>query len=230
MTFKFQAFHALSNPELATAFHEGHTRILTDLGIESITSNYPEWMRDPNVIAIIVTAEDDSVVGGIRVHKYDGSFELPIVSAIKDQDEKIIEIVNKRKNTGGISESCGLWNAKKVFGQGISPLLARSSVSLSNQFNTKSLVCFSAPYTLRMIKQLGFNEITEIGEAGKFPYPNEKFISSVLEIPDIHQISSATIENHRRIVSLMEQPNQSCVESSQGKELTVEYNLFVEFS
>ncbi|MBX7052888.1 MAG: hypothetical protein K1X54_12690 [Flavobacteriales bacterium] len=230
MTFKFTAFHPLTSPDLAAAFHEGHTRILTDLGIESITSNYPEWMSDNNVIAIIVTHEDGSVVGGIRVHKYDGTLELPIVTAIKDQDSRIVDIVENKRLTGGIAESCGLWNAKKVFGQGISPLLARSSVSLSNQLKTKTLVCFSAPYTLRMIKQLGFNEISEIGDQGKFPYPNEKFISSALEISNIQNISTATIENHSRITSLMAEPIQTVVEISQGKELTVEYNLLVHFA
>lgn len=230
MTFKFQAFHAVSNPELSLAFHEGHTKILTDLGIENITSNLPDWMSDPEVIAVIVTGEDGTVVGGIRVHRFNGINELPIVSAIKDIDPKINQYVINSLSDGGVSESCGLWNSKRVFGQGISPLLARCSVSLSDQFGTKSLICFSAPYTLKMIKSLGFKEVESVGNIGQFPYPNEKFISTVLEIPDIHKIVLATDINHQRIVDLMNNPNQNFIEFSQGKYLEIEYNLLVEFA
>ncbi len=225
MRYVFRAFRAVEDSESSKAFHDGHTKILTELGIVSLTSSYPIWMEDPNVLVINVTQENGEVVGGIRVHKYDGSFELPIMSAIKDQDSGIVDFIESKKILSGVAESCGLWNSKKVFGRGLSPLLARSSVSLTSSFDVNCLVCFSAPYTLKMIKSLGFNEIQSVGENGKLPYPTEKFISSALFIDDIYKIETATPENLERITSLITTPKQIFLESSQGKEIEIDYNL-----
>lgn len=225
MTCLFKAFRAVDNSELAKAFHDGHTKILTDLGISSLTSNYPSWMNDPNVLVIIVTNEEEEVIGGIRVHKYDGSFELPIASAIKYQDPKIQDYIELKRLSGGVAESCGLWNSKKVYGRGLSPLLARCSVALTSAFDVNCLICFSAPYTLRMIKTLGFTEILEVGDNGRLPYPTEKFISSALVVDNIYTNESGTAENLDRIQSLIENPVQTVVELSQGKEVNVVYNL-----
>lgn len=225
MKFRFDAFRALDDRKRSADFHEGHSKILTDLGITNLTSNYPTWMDDPNVIVIIASTEEEGVVGGIRVHEYDGIIDLPIITAIEEQDAFIKPFLLQKQKTTGVVESCGLWNSKKVYGRGISPLLARASVSLTSAFKSKCLVCFSAPYTLRMIKSLGFNEISGVGDNGSLPYPTEKFISTALVIDDIYDITTATPENHERIVSLMNQPVQNHLELSQGKEILIEYNL-----
>jgi|JI9StandDraft_1071089.scaffolds.fasta_scaffold10946_3 hypothetical protein len=225
MKYLFRAYLAVNDPDSAERFHEGHTKILTDLGIESLTSNLPSWMSDPNVIVVNVTQENGELVGGIRVHRYDGKNDLPLVAAIKDQDQNIINFVEEKMKQGGLAESCGLWNSKKVFGRGISPLLARCSVSITSFFEIHTLVCFSAPYTLKMIKSLGFKEILTVGDQGRLPYPTEKFISSALVIDDIYNIKTATPENLERINSLISNPHQHCVENSQGREVAVEYNF-----
>ena len=98
---------------------------------------------------------------------------------------KYAHYFEEKMKQGGLAESCGLWNSKKVFGRGISPLLARCSVSITSFFEIHTLVCFSAPYTLKMIKSLGFKEILTVGDQGRLPYPTEKFLSSPLGIVDI---------------------------------------------
>lgn len=229
MKFVFTAFRATDEPQKCLDFHHGHTKILTDLGIENLTSNLPTWFNDSNTLVIIATNEEEEIVGGIRVQLYTGEFELPIMTAIKDQDPKIIDAIVSRKEKKGIAESCGLWNSKKVFGRGISPLLARASVSLTATFEIDNLCCFSAPYTLKMIKSLGFIEMSEIGTNGQLPYPSEKFTSSVLEIPNIYTLEHADSNQRDRILSLMKQPNQTTLELSQGKEIEIEYNLSVKY-
>ncbi len=225
MKFIFTAFKAIDDIEKCRLFHEGHTKILTDLGIENLTSNDPAWFNDKNTLVILATDPSDEVIGGIRVQLFDGVYDLPIMTAIKDQDPQIIEAINKRHIKKGVAESCGLWNSKKVFGKGVSPLLARCSVALTAYFDIDNLVCFSAPYTLKMIKSLGFVEISEVGNNGQLPYPTERFISSVLEIPNIYTLEYADPIQRERILSLIENPNQVYLENSQGKEVEIEYNL-----
>ncbi len=225
MSFIFRAFHAIDEPDSCLRFHEGHSKILTDLGIENLTSNLPTWFDDPNTLVVLATTTNDEVIGGIRVQLYTGDFELPIMTAIKDQDHRIISAIENRRQKKGVAESCGLWNAKKVFGQGVSPLLARCSVALTSYFEIDNLICFSAPYTLKMIKSLGFIEVAEVGNNGQLPYPTERFMSSVLEVPNIYTLEYADPLQRERILDLIERPKQKTIETSQGKEVEVDYNL-----
>jgi len=229
MRFTFRTFRATDEPESCLEFHQGHSKILTDLGIENLTSNYPTWFDDPNTLVITATNEEAELVGGIRVQLYTGDYELPIMTAIKYQDPNIITAIERRKNNKGVAESCGLWNSKKVFGRGISPLLARCSVSQTSFFEIDNLCCFSAPYTLKMIKSLGFIEMKEVGNNGQLPYPSEKYMSSVLEIPNIHTLEYSDSNQKERILSLINQPKQTVIELSQGKEIEIEYNLLSKY-
>lgn len=225
MSYTFKAYRAIEDEESCLAFHEGHSKILLELGINNLTSNEPSWMQDADVLVInVIDNDNNEVVGGIRVHKYNLNFSLPIIDALIDLDDNIVntfELIREQ----GVVESCGLWNSKKVYGKGISPLLARASVSLSATFRPKHLYCFSAPYTLRMIMKLGFLPALELGNMGKFHYPSEKFISSVLRIEDLYVLHSADSFEKERIFSLMTEPNQHYIENSQGKEVDVYYNL-----
>lgn len=225
MSYIFQAFKAISDANKCLEFHSGHTRILEDLGITNLTSNVPNWIDDPDVLVISAYEESTmELIGGIRVHKYNKTHTLPIIEAVKEQDPKIISIFDNFLELG-VVESCGLWNSKKVYGKGISPLLARCSVALSATLNPGFVTCFSAPYTLRMISRLGFTPIHEIGDNGQFPYPTDKFISSALIIRDLYMLGNAVESERDRIFSLMSNPHQNFLENSQGKELLVQYNL-----
>lgn len=225
MSYLFHAYYAISEPERCFEFHTGHSKILEELGITNLTSNKPTWMDDPDVV--VISAYDINsmeLVGGIRVHKYNTTHNLPIIEAIKYQDPNVEDLFHKYRELG-VVESCGLWNSKRVYGKGISPLLARCSVALSAVFDPKYVVCFSAPYTLRMISRLGFTPIMSIGQDGQFPYPTEKFISSALVINDLYTLTNAVESERERIFSLMSNPKQKFLEQPQGKELKITYNL-----
>ncbi len=228
MSYIFRAFRAVDEPKSCIEFHEGHTKILVELGILNLTSNVPLWMEDEDVLVIsALDAMSGELVGGIRLHKYNSKFPLPVVEAVKAQDHRVLELFESLKESGAV-ESCGLWNSKKVFGRGISPLLARCSIALSASLNPRNVFCFSAPYTLRMIMRLGFSYVEEVGDNGKFNYPTEKFVSTILRIEDLYSLERADAQERERIFSLMQSPVQEHLESSQGKELLVNYNLIAE--
>lgn len=222
--FTFRAFQATNNLYGCERFHKGHSKILEDLGIVNLTSNKPTWFDDPDVVVIEAEDSNGDLIGGIRVHKYKSGFEIPLIQAIEFQDPNI-RLFFEHNLSNGIAESCGLWNDRKVFGRGISPLLARASVALSYSMGVELLTCFSAPYTFKMISSLGFIPVLEIGDGGKLPYPSEKFISTVLHIPDMRSLEFADEIQRERIFSLKENPIQKHTELSQNKEIEINYNL-----
>lgn len=224
MKFKFRAFYATDELETCQRFHHGHSAILGDLGIEMLTSNIEPWMHDSKQIILIAEDEEGEMVGGIRIQKYFTNGSIPLTNALGEIDPKIYDILNLQA-IKGTAESCGLWNSKKVYGLGLSRLLALCSVSLSATLECQTLFCFSAPYTFKMISALGFIPVVELGNNGKYHYPTEKFISTVLFIPDLFQLKNAQEYQRNRIFSLMREPNQTCIELSGDKELTIEYNL-----
>jgi hypothetical protein len=227
--FQFRAFYGPDNLSECIRFHQGHTKVLEDLGIENLTSNVQPWMEDPNQIILVAEDEENELVGGIRIQTYKSGGRIPLTDALASIDDNIFRVLDNQASRG-TAESCGLWNSKKVYGLGLSRLLAQCSVSLAATLECQTLFCFSAPYTYRMISALGFIPVEEIGDKGKVLYPSEKFVSTVLWIPDLYTLSHADALQRERIFSLMTQPKQVYFEVVRDQKIEIEYNLIKEIA
>lgn len=168
--------------------------------------------------------ETNNLVGGIRVQKYDGRNELPMVKAISQLDKRIASEIDAEfaKGTG---ECCGMWVSRRGFGKGIAPLLCRASVVISDQIGVHSLFCLVAHYTLEMVKDIGFKVMTHLGNEGHFQYPDERYKAYAMKFEDILNVSAALPLEQERYLSLRERRKQVHVELSQGKEVHVNYNF-----
>ena len=224
-TYRIQAFKAIDQPQECTRFYEGHTGVLTELGIKNLNSAQPSWMTDPHVYVLIATDEDDEVVAGLRVHHYCSLEQtLPLVDAIGPQDPNIQGII-EQSLPEGTAEACGLWSAKKVFGKGLTPLLCIAAIPVIRHIGLSNFFCFAAPYTEKMIKTNGLIEVPEIGVQGRLPYPTKDFISVVLRNPDIHTMAYAEPYNRERVFDLSKDPVQMKMESCPRGLLEVYYDL-----
>jgi hypothetical protein len=224
-TYRIQAFRAIDQPQECNRFYEGHTGVLTELGIKNLNSAQPSWMSDPHVYVLIATDEDDEVVAGLRIHHYCSAGQtLPLVDAIGPQDATIQELI-ENSLPGGTAEACGLWSAKKVFGKGLTPLLCIAAIPVMRHLGLRNFYCFAAPYTEKMIKTNGLIEVEEIGDKGRLPYPTKDFISVVLRNPDIHTMAYADAYNRERVFDLSSDPVQMKMESSPRGLLEVYYDL-----
>jgi hypothetical protein len=222
--YKLRAFRAIDDYNASQQFYEGHLRVLTEYGITNLNTTEPEWMRDENVYVVIAEDSSGETVGGLRVHKYIGQKSIPLIDALEELDAGIVAAF-QRTLPAGTAEVCGLWNARKIFGRGISPLLCISSVVLVKQLGLNDFFCFSAPYTEKMIKTNGCIDFVEVGDKGRFLYPTEKFISSVLYNPDVNALEYADDYNKSRIIALFSNPNQTFVEESKRGDMSVLYDL-----
>ncbi len=227
MRLKFIAFRAINEPELCERFKEGHRNVLLDYGIANITTNTNEWNKNPNMYCIVaINQENEQLVGGIRIQISDENTYLPVEAAIGKMDARIHDIVTSFRNKGGVGELCALWNAKAVAGIGISILLTRAGISVTNQLTIQTLMGICADYTLKMFQQVGFVVENNLGNNGEFPYPNPSYTARVLGIMNASSLETAAAYDKERMSALREQPVQVCVEKEK-MEVTIDYNLII---
>ncbi len=219
-----RSFRAIDDYESCKRFFDGHTKVLTDLGITNLNTTDPEWMFDELVYVVLAEDTEGSAIGGLRIHVYEGQASIPLIGALQYLDENIVTVMNNQRHVG-TSEVCGLWNSRKVFGKGISAILCICSVVIVRQLSLKTFFCFSAPYTEKMIKSNGCIDVTELGENGRFNYPTEKFISIVLWNPDVERLEFAAVYNKERITSLTYTPIQDTCETGPRGTLNIHFDL-----
>lgn len=222
----FKAFRAIDEPVICEQYKKGHVSVLIDYGITNITTNNDDWMRNPNMYCIIaIDEEEQEIVGGIRVQVSDEATLLPVEKAIGRMDDRIFGIVKNFREHGGVGELCALWNAKKIAGLGISILLTRSGISITNQLGIKTLVGICADYTLKMFKQVGFVVDQSLGKNGEFAYPNDTYVARVLGIMNASTLDTAQDYDKERMNSLREQPEQATFEKGTRQDVKIKYEL-----
>ena len=225
--FKVYVGRAIDEPELCEKYITGHRKVLTDYGIANITSNNNDWMHNQGVYVVFMENEKGKMVGGIRVQKANSDYALPVETAIGKIDPKIYKIVDKYREDG-ICELSALWNSKEVAGLGLSLLLVRAGISITNQINCKMMIGIRAEYTNELFRRVGFVVDESLGDNGKFIYPNENYIAKVVGILNAQDLYSADQVDRKSILGLREVPEQTRVEiGNNGVQIQAEYLLYL---
>jgi len=223
---KIRAFRAIDEYETCLKYKENHVNVLKDYGITNVTSSNDEWIKNPNMFCVIAETENE-MVGGIRVQVSDSEHLLPVETAIGKLDNRIHKIVENYRKEGGVGELCGLWNAKKIAGFGVSVLLVRAGISITNQLKFKTMVGICAEYSLQMFQNVGFVINKSLGKDGDFPYPNDTYKANVVGILNADTLSTACYYDKVRMDSLRKDPLQTFIEKGPKKELEINYKLVV---
>lgn len=226
MKLTILAYRAIDNNELNKRFIEGHKRVLTDYGVTNITSYKHSWTENPSVYCVVAIDDENEMVGGVRFHVADGKTYLPLEVALTNLDPRIHAFV-ERLGIHSTGELCGLWNAKKVAGMGVSLLLTQAGISISNQINVEMLLGICADYTLPLFQSVGFQVDYSLGNKGEFPYPTEKYITRVIGILNAKSLSTASKENKQKIMFLRENPKIEVDEKGKNTIFRVKYQLVI---
>ena len=225
--FQIRAYRAIDEASTCDDYIKGHIQVLKDYGIENVTANNNTWISNPNMYCFIATNSSNELIGGIRIQVADGIVPLPVENAIGKIDGGIYEAVKQQAINGGVGELCGLWNSNKVKGIGVSMILIRAAISAVNQLKFHTVTGICAEYSLEMFQNVGFVINTDLGNHGKFIYPNENYIARVVGILNGTTLETASIYDRERMLSLRENPVQSRTEKGPKGEFTVNYNLGV---
>ncbi|MBP9688208.1 MAG: hypothetical protein KBE91_01255 [Bacteroidia bacterium] len=221
---RLRAFRAIDDEPSCLLFIEGHTKVLTSIGVTKVTSSKHEWMHNPAAFVLVVESLDKKYVyGGARVNVAGGTQPLPIVEATGLLDAKIYDII-KEYAKEGTGEICGLWNSREIAGFGIGSIfLTRAAVAISTQIGLKSLFALCAPYTVSMAELVGYEFEKSVGNDGTFYYPKLDLLATAMVLKDVSMLSKADEENRMAIMSLRDNPDIIRKEKLRNKEIEIHY-------
>jgi len=223
---RLRAFRAIDEPETCELFIQGHTHVLTSIGVTNVTSSKNEWTKNPASFVMIVESLDrKKVYGGARVHVAGGSDPLPIEQATGSIDTGIFDLV-WRFAQQGTGELCGLWNSREIAGYGIGCIfLIRVAVAISYQIGIQSLFALCAPYTIKPVECVGMELETSIGKEGTFYYPKLDLIATTMILKDVATLNKAHEEDKTAIFRLREALNTICIEELRHKQIKIHYEI-----
>ncbi len=223
----FNAFRAVDDRAACMKFIEGHTHVLEVYGITQITSAKMDWVINPDVFVIMVTAEQGGkALAGGRIQRANRKNQLPIEEAVGYMDDRIYTMVEERTDAG-TGELCGLWNSWEIAGLGIGSMqLSTSCVAFAESIGLSTLFGLCAPATYRNSIRGGFRVITEIGINGKFYYPKDDLTATSILIDDIKNLP-LTHEPERSIAMNMRANSISTQQilSKTGETINLHFDL-----
>jgi hypothetical protein len=223
---RIRTFCPVDEEAVCLEYIEGHRMVLEDYGILNVTSYNKDWISNPHAYGVIAEV-DGMLVGGIRVEVADGIHRLPVETAVGKIDPKVFDLVRKHRLNGGTGELCGLWNSKKVAGQGISVLLVRAAISVINQLKFRTLLGICAEYSLPMFSRVGFIIDTSLGDHGNFEYPTSEYQANVVGILNAENLSTSTPFDRERMLYLRANPKMLITETGPKGEIVIDYNLLI---
>jgi hypothetical protein len=221
---RLRAFRAIDEPETCALFIEGHTHVLTNIGVTKVSYSKNEWVHNPAAFVMVVESLDRKrIYGGARVHVSGGTEPLPIESATAGIDKGIYELVWKYAQHG-TGELCGLWNSREIAGYGVGSIfLIRAAVAISYQIGIQSLFALCAPYTVKPVEEVGMQLESSIGNEGTFYYPKLDLVATTMLLKDVGLLSKAHEEDKNAIMKIRSNLNTVRVEELRGKQITIHY-------
>jgi len=225
---RLRAFRAIDEPEACQLFIEGHTHVLTSIGVTKVTSSKNEWTKNPASFVMIVESLDGKkVYGGARVHVAGGSQLLPIEQATGSIDRGIFDLVWQFAQQG-TGEVCGLWNSREIAGYGIGSIfLVRTAIAISTQIGLQSLFALCAPYTIAPAIAVGMELEQSIGNDGTFYYPKLDLVATTLILKDVPTLTKAHEDDKNAIFKLRENLKIVRNEILRKKEITIHYDIAI---
>lgn len=223
---RLRAFRAIDDPETCYKFADGHMKVLTNFGIENITSSKNAWMSNPAAFVVIVESlNQEKVYGGARIHVAGGTQPLPIEDATGAMDPKIYDMV-MQYGAQGTGEGCGLWNSREIAGYGIGSIfLSYAAIAITAQLGLNSLFALCAPYTVKLTENLGYRIATSLGNNGTFYYPKLDLLATSMIYTDLRELSTATEEDRKSILALRNNLSIVRTETLRRKEIVIHYEL-----
>ena len=228
MRLRLRAYRSVDEPQTSQRYFEGHLDVLRIYGITEITSAKDRWYENPASFAIIAeTVDEGKIVGGIRVHSVGGTQPLPVEDAIGEMDAKIYDMVRDHHIKNGAGELCGLWNSRDVAGMGVSMILIRAGLAITEQLELDSIFGICADLTLPMFKKVGYEIEETLGNKGTFYYPKSDLLANAL-VMDARTLRAADPIEREKILHLRDEPQQTRTEVGPKGALEIEYDLVLQ--
>lgn len=213
--------------ETVARYIHGHEEVLLLNGV-SLSKGYDYWKDLDSVYLLVAESMDgDICYGGARLHLWDGIDPLPMQSFLSQLEPKIYVVVDEwAAKYEGIVEIAGLWNSRAVAGLGLgSEHIIRTSIAACAFLPPKNVFTFCSPFVSRFADDYGFRAFEQLGDKGRFPFPDDRWMSTINFMHDKFDLSNAKPEEQNKIRLLREKRNFSQEFNDRGKNLIIHFQL-----
>jgi hypothetical protein len=224
MHLRIRVFHSLNHKEVAQICFSGQQHVLEEFNVDGISSARKNaWENQNTYLFVLEHVQTGRIGGGMRLDVADPDTSLPIERALKPQCEDISRRIHRFDNV--IAETCGLWIHKEFSERKLAQYLMMAAIAISSKLRIKVLVGLANSYSLNMTMKLGFTVAKTVGNnGGQFYYPNENYLSTVVEL-DSYTLNTVTEKYKEQIISLRENPLQTVIKHFKGYHTRIDYDL-----
>jgi len=218
---------ATEDQDTVRKYIRGHEEVLLLNGV-SLSKGYDYWKELDTVYLLVAESMDgSSCYGGARLHIWDGVDSLPLQSFLSQLEPRIYVVIDEWAiNNKGIVEIAGLWNSRAVAGLGLgSEHIIRTSIAATAFLQPMGVFTFCSPFVSRFADDFGFRAFEKLGVGGKFPFPDERWMSTINFMHDKFDLSNAKPEEQNKIRLLREKRNFSQEFNDRGKNLIIHFQL-----
>ena len=175
---KIVSFVPVEEPELALKYYQGHREVLRQFNIDFI-ADLSHWIFNKNVVCFCILNDKNKMICGLRFQiKLDSL--LPLESALGDKSKMLKSLIAKKEKEGKIAEMCNLWVDRKYVKLGLPKVLSEYAIlEMKKTSDIVHLFNFYSTYTKELVESVGFQQITDLENDGKFPFPTDDYISFV---------------------------------------------------
>jgi hypothetical protein len=177
---KFSIIRAIDNPSIANKFARHHSEVLRDYGVNPTSAN-DMWIFNPDAY-MFIAVKDGQMIGGMRLDVEGDYFPMPLVRSLRDHSPELIEYVARFRGDE-IGEVCAWWILKHYAGLNIPALLLQQGIDYAKKIGLKEILGFPHQYTMKIMTDLGFSALEEVGDNGSFrEFPDIRYTSTVVKL------------------------------------------------
>lgn len=223
MNLRIRVLHAIDYPEIAMNCHKKHLEVLDEFNLSNeIDSAKSNWWDNPNSYLLIVEDIYSGEIGSsIRIDMIAKSHPLPLASILRGYDSSFVKKLEDSKHILG--ELSGLWVSQKFSKRRLSTFLLDAILALSSKLRINYLIAMPPKHTKYVFDQKGFEVVKRIGNKGEIFYPNDSYISTIMEFNDTFFLKNLVDRTH--IISLRQNPVQKVNYIIDDRKTILEYDL-----
>lgn len=224
---RLRVIKATEDPLAVDKYIKGHEEVLLNNGV-SLSKGYDYWRELDSVYLLVAESLDSEVCyGGARLHVWNGEDPLPMQLFLSNLEPRIfIELDQFAQRNEGIVEIGGLWNSRLVAGLGLgSEHLIRTSIAATAFIPVKNVFTFCSPFVSRFADDFGFKAYETLGQNGKFPFPDDRWMSTINYMEDKMELNSAKQEEKEKIFDIRTNRKFIKLYTDRGRNLQIHFDL-----
>jgi hypothetical protein len=218
---------AIDDQVTVKKYIKGHEDVLLHNGVK-LSEGYDYWKSLESVYLLVAESIDGELCyGGARLHIWNGIEPLPLQTFLSPIEPLVFEKIDDfAKSSGGVVEIAGLWNSRLVAGLGLgSEHIIRTSIAVTSYLEPKSVFTFCSPFVSRFADEFGFSPFSSLGVNGRFPFPDERWMSTINYLPDKEDLSKAKVEESVKISNIRKQRKFISEFNDRGRNLIIHFDL-----